>query len=202
MAQVIQGDDSLFSSAIFGEPDWGTLQFLSNQYTNISNHLSESSASFFSAAKDTYEKISGSAAMRTARAAARKITHMWDKDEIRQLDKIGDFQQSKLTMQRWIMAQPYVRSLYFEQRIDGYSESYANIWRTDIGADHIDYQIVMHGVVEEKDDRLLATSYYIESEEKPLSIEEKNDILISWENVVRMLKTGNEDPTSKWAAGL
>lgn len=203
MAEVIEGDQLHFKLAAFGQPDWHALDFLSNQYNNVSAFAKESSMEFFNNAKMMYDRISGSTAMRMARQAVAMVGNMWDTNEIHRLSLMTEIQLAKTVMQRWIMANPTVRNMYYEQRIDGYSDSYVDMHPNDIGENHYDYRRVMNGIAVEDGDRILCTTYPDELlDEKELTIEEQVDILITWDKVEQMMREGGEDPTSKWGTSL
>ena len=106
-------------------------------------------------------------------------------------------------MQRWIMANPDVRKLYHEQRIDGYSDTYEDIHENSIGESHYDYRRVMNGIVVDNDDEEAdygwsSVTYFedLAEEDRELRIDEQYDILSSWHYLQRYLAVGKEDPTS------
>ena len=71
---------------------------------------------FFKEAKDMYDKLSGSTAIRMARRAAQSITSVWDTNEIKRLSDIIEIQLAQTVMQRWIMANPMLREKYHRQK--------------------------------------------------------------------------------------
>ena len=204
MANVIFGDDRVFSAAAYGVQDWRAQEFLAQQYEGLSSQLTAAGQAFFAGAKNIFEELSGSQAMRLARAAGRKVRSLWNSDEIQRLLDIGAMQHAPLTMQRWIMAEPTVRKLYQQQRCDGYGETYRDMHPGDIGEDHYDYRRVMNGlVVEDEQGNLTATTYFDELLDEPeLTIEEQIEIIDTWDALKAFLRKGEEDPTSKWAADL
>lgn len=203
MAEFIDGDNTFFKASIYGAPDWKAMEFLSNQYNNISAYAKDSSMEFFNNAKMMFDKLSGSTAMRMARQAGAVVGSMWDTDDIRHLKTLLDIQVAKSTMQRWIMANPVVREMYHNQQLDGYSDSYIDLHPNDIGENHYDYRRVMNGIAVEVGERLLCTTYPDELfDEKELSIEEQVDIKMTWDEVERLIRLRQEDPTSKWGNSL
>lgn len=204
MANVIIGDSGTFNAAAFGVQDWRAQEFLAQQYDSLSSQLTESGKAFFAGAKEVFEQLSGSQAMRLARAAARKVRSLWNCDEIQRILEIGVMQHAPPTMQRWIMAEPTVRKMYQEQRVDGYGETYQDMHKGDIGENHYDYRRVMNGiVVEDEHGNFTAPTFFDELLDEPeLTIEEQVDILDTWTALKAFLRKGNEDPTSKWAADL
>lgn len=61
------------------------------------------------------------------------------------LTTFQELQQANPTMQRWVMAHPEVRQLYVDQNLDGYSESYQNVFGDEVGEKDYNYRQVMSG---------------------------------------------------------
>jgi hypothetical protein len=203
MAEVVYGDNSFFKSAVYGTQDFKALEFLSNQYNNISSFATNASMEFFNTAKNLYDRLSGSTAIRMARQASEVMGTLYQADEIHMLKTLVSLQLAKHTMQRWIMANPVVRQLYHDQKIDGYSNTYVDMHPNDIGESHYDYRRATNGLMVEVEDKLLCTTYPDElMDEKELTIEEQLDIKISWDTIEKELSKGKEDPTSIWGNSL
>jgi hypothetical protein len=108
-------------------------------------------------------------------------------------------------MQRVVMANPVVRQMYTQQRVEGYEGSYIDAYPGTIRDNHYDYQRVMNGLVvfNEKDD-WSATTYFEELEENDneLNLFEQTDVVDSWKHLEALLKQGKDDPTSRWNSSL
>lgn len=206
MAQIVEGGSHMFDALAYGQTlHPGTQQFLQHQVERPTEALTDAGRGFLSGVQQLYDRLSGSTAMRIARAAKRAAGSIWQSDEIRYLASIGEMQHAPLVMQRYILAHPYIRKLYQEQRIEGYSGSYRDPFPEDRGENHYDYRRVMSGVVEEDDDGgWSATTYYDEllPDDYDLSLEEQVDIIDTQENVIAAIKKGGEDPTSRWNADI
>ena len=208
MAQLITGDSDTFNALAFGETHPGTQQFLSNQMEAPSSALNDYGRQFFEQTQALYHRLEQSNPARLIKAAKRAIGSIWQNNEIRYLSTIGEMQWAPLAMQRYIMAEPTVRQMYHEQRLEGYDGTYKDAYPEDIGESHYHYRRVMNGIVDfnEGDDEpeWSATTYYddLEEEDNELDLLEQDDILLSWQNVLDAIQRGNEDPTSRWAADL
>lgn len=211
MAQIIEGGSLMFDSLAYGRQHPGTVQFLASQFEQATNFLTNAGQQFMTGARDFYERLAGSNAARMLRAAGRSIRSMWQLDEIRALQTVGDFQQAPLAMQRWIMAEPTVRQYFLDQRCDGYSDTYIDIDPGKVGPDHYDYRRATDGLVfiDEKPDEhgefgWHATTYMEEllPDDVELTLEEQLDIHQTWQWVKSLMKQGNEDPTSRFNADL
>lgn len=145
--QVSYGDSNEFNALAFGQKHPGTLAFLENQVSNFSQTLTDAGRNFFSNARDVFDRFNGEAAMRLARAAVRKASSLFQRDEIRSIWDMGQMQQAPLTMQRWIMANPVVRQMFQDQRCDGYADTYVDMFPGTIGESHYDYRRAMNGLL-------------------------------------------------------
>tara|TARA_B100000929_G_scaffold185186_1_gene146616 strand:- start:772 stop:1404 length:633 start_codon:yes stop_codon:yes gene_type:complete len=210
MARIVQGDDSTFNALALGELHPNTQQFLSAQMEAPTHNLTTQGQSFFQNTRSLFERLEDSRAARLVKAAQRAIGSIWQNDGVRLLSTIGNFQWATNTMQRWVMAQPEVRKMYHEQRLEGYSGQYRDAYPTDIGESHYDYRRATNGFVFVKDNpaddepEYTATTYYddLDPSENELDLLEQVDIVDSWENVVNLIRHGKDDPTSRFNASL
>ena len=120
------------------------IQQVSQQLGSVVSDIGER---FIERAKSLYEQAYNSQAMLAAKAAIRATKGLFHPNAIIQLDSIEELQSAQPVMQRYLMANPLVRQLYFEQRIDGYSDTYVNVHGKVIGENHYDYRRVMDGVI-------------------------------------------------------
>jgi len=206
MSAFIMGGDDAFDMLAFGEPHPDTVTFLTECNERVSTSISETSRRFRESVSDMYRSFNASSTARLARAVTRKISNIWSDDVVKPLVDIGALQHARITMQRYIMAEPTVRELYHQQRCDGYSDSYVDEYPKVIGVGHYDYRRVTHGVCfKHKDsDVMQSITYYegLKSGERNLHVSEQADILNTWDAVKSLLEDGSEDPTSKYNAAL
>ena len=212
MAIVTMGGVEDFNARIYQPKNPNTLRFLENQFehlSNISNTLNDATRSFFSGAREVFDRVNGSEAMRLARAAKRAIGHVFQKNEIRVLRDIGALQQAPVAMQRWVLAEQTVRQMYHEQRCDGYSDSYVDVEPGRIGEDHYDWRQVMNGVVQDVVEEDGTDNYKVQvwvddliEGDRKLGFDEQAEILSTWDVVKYHLLRGKEDPTSVYNSKL
>ncbi len=108
-------------------------------------------------------------------------------------------QNASPVMQRWIMANPEIRSIYLKQRCDGYNETYTNLYGNKIGEEHYDYRRVMNGIgVEQENGDIDFVQYFDELVEgdRELTLLEQTDILNTWNTTNMILSLWEDDPTS------
>jgi len=75
------------------------------------------------------------------------------------LNSFTELQNANPTMQRWVMCHPHTRQLYLDQNIDGYSDSYRNVFGKGVGEQDYNYCLVMDGVVQDTDNGFVVKHY-------------------------------------------
>lgn len=203
MINVIEGNDADFNNIVYGVKHPGTLNFIRNQIENVSqafHHLNEAGQRFYSNVSDMFERLNGSEALRRARMVKEKITGVFLPDDIRYLNTIEKIQQAQPYMQRFIMAQPNLRQMYHQQRVDGFSHAYIDAEPTLVGKDHIDYRFVVDGVIQtDEEGEHFYTFYDPENDiHRQLILDEQNDILNTWDLINICLDARKYDPSSAY----
>ena len=203
MINVIEGNDADFNNIVYGVKHPGTLNFIRNQIENVSqafHHLNEAGQRFYSNVSDMFERLNGSEALRRARMVKEKITGVFLPDDIRYLNTIEKIQQAQPYMQRFIMAQPNLRQMYHQQRVDGFSHAYIDAEPTLVGKDHIDYRFVLDGVIHtDEEGEHFYTFYDPENDiHRQLILDEQNDILNTWDLINICLDARKYDPSSAY----
>lgn len=205
MVQVVYGGNDVFDEMCLGTQSGNAVQFFQDQVDKSTALLSTAGARFMEGARVLYDKIQNSDAARLAKAATRAMASIWQDQEIRYLCTMGELQHAGFNMQRWIMAEPTLRTLYHKQGCDGYSDTYVDQEPGLVGEDHYDYRRVMNGImVEDEVEGWKATTWLDDllEDDRELEIVEQVDIMSTWEQVLIKLAKKREDPTSKWAANL
>lgn len=204
MANFHTGGLDTYHALTFSEPHPATMAFVENMVNQPTNAISEAGRVFMDRARDVYQQVSGSDAMRRLKGAARQVASSWDRDIIKPLSTVAEFQTAPNAMRRWLMAEPTIRSMYHKGRCDGYSDTYRDREPDAIGEDHYDYRRVMNGIVEETDEGFYFTEYLedIYEGEQEFTPEEQFDIVTSWRNMAVLVASGEDDPTSKWNAKI
>ncbi len=100
-------------------------------------------------------------------------------------------QNANTTMQRWIMSHPQVRQYYLEQNVDGYSNTYQNVFGKDIGIEDYNYRRVMNEVLIDGDDSW-KVQYFEEDlmpNDKELTYFEKIKVLHTYDTIDWILES-------------
>jgi hypothetical protein len=203
MAQVIVGGTREFDMAVSGEQHPETAQYLRNQVASLGQFTGSASQAWLDSVQQSYQQFASDDAMRHARAALRQVSGYMQADGIRRLNTMEEFQQAPVKMQRYLISHPEVRRLYLAQRIDGWSDTYADVQPGAIGEDHYDYRRVNQGMLKETpddDESEWVSSTWIEElrpEDRELKMVEQNEIITSQEILASFMLTALQDGTSK-----
>lgn len=114
-----------------------------------------------------------------------------------ELNSFTALQNANLTMQRWVMSHPEVRQLYIDQNLDGYSETYKNVFGKGVGEQDYNHRRVMDGVVQDNDNGWVI-KHYIDDllpGDKELTHYEKVQILHTYDAIDHILSTCKFDFT-------
>ncbi len=186
-----------FDALLYPEQNSSNMAFIQQQFQNFSTSLTDAGRQFMEGAKAIYEQINNSEAVLLARNAIRAVKGLMNPNVIQPITTYEDFQIAQPVMQRYIMANVNIRQLFFDQRCDGYSDTYVDIDPGKIGEDHYDYRRVMNGIGVETEDDFVFTYYPDELREgdRELNIHEQVDILTTWQ-VMNMFMQEKKDPTN------
>lgn len=199
MALLIDGDAMSFRAAAYGRPQQSTINFLQQQFNDPSRALVIADQSFMDRSREIFDSNYGEDALNRLEAVRRSLRGVWDQDVIRPLFAVEDFQNAKPLMQRWVMANPFVRKLYKEGRVEGYGDSYADHKKQGIGKDHYDYRLATSGLaVFNDEDGWAATTYgdeLLEGDVRPTFLEQI-DIFDTWIHAEFHFMNGTRDITS------
>ena len=148
------GPASLFSMAAFGRPDQQfqqqlqqrnqqTQQFLSQNYGFDSSAFFNQSRQFF----QTYYNLSG---MRQAEAIIEtgqiQMGSNADTAVFTPVINVDDFIRATWYQQQYMMANPYLRQMYLDKKINGFSETYTNHFGDRVGFEDPVYRQAVSGL--------------------------------------------------------
>lgn len=205
MAIVLEGGADHFGALAFGRTSQATLQMLDSYNQRVSQNFQVAERQFSDKMRDVFARVDESEAMRLARAVGRKIRNFWSTEDIHPLTNIGMAQHASVTMQRWVMAEPTVRKMYHEQKVEGYVDSYVDVHGQVYGSNHYDYRRATQGLIVETPEEGWQAATYMEDlleGDRELLLDEKADIQATWEFIRGALKRKKDDPTSPTNAAL
>lgn len=223
-AQVIHGGSpTTFNLLVYPEQSSSIQQYIQHQLQTFSSQVSGAvnsyAQTFVDRAKELYGQYNNSAVIQAARATLRAASAVFHPNSIVMFDSIESLQAASPLMQRYLMADPVVRQYYFDQRIDGYSDTYKNLHGKVSGDQHYDFRRVTDGVVfteqeyaelhgkdyDENDSQYgwISVSYSEDmlGGDRELKTFEQHDILSDWQLQRAFLKK-LQDPTNPYGGDV
>lgn len=204
---VVEQDDADFQQGFFGEMSRSAREFLTESWQGVtSSDFGVAARNVFERTKNSISEVLENESIRKLRASVRAARNNVDDNSIIQLSSIGSLQHAPGAMQHLIMANPFARSLYHKNLIDGYSDSYTDIQPGVVGEDHVHYRLAMNGMeaLDPTDNQIRMVSYSDEELDlyEPLDIVEQSFIQCAWERTNDFLSEGGDDPTSIYNSSL
>lgn len=196
MATVIFGGEEVISHLSGGNASRGFLDYLGEMNERAGRFVSESASRFLERSQSLRERRDSSDIRRMARAIKERVNHFWQEDTIRSLTRVEDIQNAPRTMERWVMANPNVRTRVRQGILDGYNLSYEDEDPEATPERHIDYKRVMDGSWED-DHYVQYWDERLEDEEIKLSFQDKMAIKSTWA-ISDVGLSERRDVTSKW----
>lgn len=200
MAIGIYADDQEFGVMHYGLPRSEDRAAIRQRMENTARSFGLSGSEAFTRAVQRFESFDFDKLERKMDALKRKVSHLFDRDEIRPMWKIGQFQQAGPEQQRWLMANPRAQRLAEKDMMNGWRDSFVNYFEGRYGEDNPDYQSVMDGmVVFNEEGGAVATQYLTNRDDDnrgPLRFAEQTLVKDSmWANFNAYLDAGMDDPS-------
>lgn len=208
MATHVEGGVDAFNSYVYAQPTQQDMDFFSRNSQTFFDTLGQQGQQFFNSVRDRMQTVDFNKLREYTTAAARRVSSFWDTDVIRPLTSLTDVQFPPNIMIRWQMANPKVRSLYHNKLCAGYDDKYTDLQPGVVGHDHHDYQMIMHGMEQYDDEGDLCFVMYDETFEEPelsveyLTMNERVDIIESWNVTSGFIDKMRDDPTSQYSGML
>lgn len=199
MGQVLSLSDAAADMYLYGNKSNIIQNLLHNQLARIQPAYNEFSNRIQAALQNSYNFIND-------RMIQYGILNQIQQSGLQAVDNyymecltFSNLQQANFTMQRWIMSHPEVRNLYLQQNIDGYSNTYKNVFGNEVGEADYNYRRVMDEVLVSNDDDVWQVKYYSEDlleGDKELNHYEKKQILHTYDAMDWLLSNCKWDFTN------
>lgn len=201
MARILHGDTNFAAALTFGGVQNAMRSYVDQEMIRAQQMMQGVGQNMFQKAAIARDAFINSNAFRLAEAAIRQVQSLWGQNVIQPLPQLWQVQNAPLVMQPFMMAHVGLRTLYHQQRCDGYSETYVDMEPTAKGQNHLPWQMVMNGAytgeTDEYDGVFTTYSYEEDPSMKPLSFEEQLDIRNAWDVIDHAIADG-KDPSSRW----
>lgn len=207
---VVKGGSAAYRALVFGPQNQSNQSFFDSQVASVVNAGNEFGQAFANRVLEIRETFNNSAAVQLAKAALNRTRGIFSPNVVKTLTEVPDMQNAKSVMQRWMMANPEVRTLYQQQRCDGFSDSYVDLQPGKIGENHYDFRRVMDGMVQESEDGFFIDMYaeQILPEDEDFDFDEQKAVLRTWLSLKHAIALAHKDPekhrdpTSAWNNSL
>jgi len=194
-----EGTD-VFNALLYGNNSNTAVQnYILNDISTIASTLTDAGKSFMSNARALYDTINSDAVKNTAAGILRAAKGIFITDSIIDYSDVSSLMAAKAAMQRFVMAHEGTRSLYQDKLINGYSDSYVDVFKSEIGESHYDYRLVMDGVPNILEDGATSIKFFSQenySEDDALSHHQKVSVLRTWELLDYLLEESDIDYTN------
>lgn len=185
------------SQVLYGDKSSMMANYLQKQMSAMQNFVSPATSRIYDALQTSYNYVTDSLVKAGIMGQLRNSGIQVTDDYFQLLLTPEALRQASGVMQRWIMAQPDVRQLYLQQDIDGYSDTYKNVFGKEVGPKDYNYRRVMTGIVQDTDEYSHYVTYVDElmPGDRELSFDEKAIILGTWDYMKHIIQTSKVDFT-------
>lgn len=195
---VITGDSLEFNALIYPTQHPNTLQYVQQSLSQLPAILHDSAKDLYQIAYQRYDQYYGSEARQRVFHALSAGGGVRQENVIYAIQDTQQCQNATIMMQRWVMSEPNIRTLYHNQQCDGYSDTYRDVEPGKIGEDHYDWRRAMTGMVLYDSPDTVAKFYMEELRDGDRELNPYEQFMIqrTWETVKIAVSQMNEDPTN------
>lgn len=138
--------ESAVDYMLYGDKSHIVSEYLQHQLANIPQMYNQFTERVHNAITQSYRYVTNSFIKSGIINQLSSQGLIVNQEYIQTLSTFEQLQNAAPVMQRWIMAHPTVKQLYLEQNIDGYSETYQNVFGQGVREQDYNWRRVMSGV--------------------------------------------------------
>lgn len=206
MPQIIQGGLDAFRALAYDAPTNDMSHYLGSINDDYDRRITSRAREHVHQLREQVRPRNFREVKASVTASMRRLGQIWVKDMIQELESLGQIQHAQAKMRTYIMSEPSVRERFYKQRCEGYADAYHDKFPGRIGDDDPVYRSVMDGILQEDEEgNCFYMDYDTDWEDdmvQTLEVEEKDEIIRTFENVRAHMSRGLEDPTSQYNAQL
>lgn len=208
------GPPQMMEMALFGRPSAELNAYIQHRNQEVDQRLQnmygDAGRQFLQQSQQYYQTFSQSTGMKAAESMILSSASALDGNMSMNLLPLETYEQLQTAhhrYQNYLMANPVVRQLYLDGRVEGYSDTYQNIEGSAIGWDHHVYREVVSGMSRSSYDPsfdpfdetqaecwVTTTQDSLDGEEPPRFLEKVN-VINAW-NLQNAAVAENIDPCS------
>lgn len=201
MAYFVDGGHDSFRAMAYYAPPRDFMDSL-RDLEDYSPRLSERASRMFDDVRDRFAGFDYDTARRRITAAVRKVRNVWEDDRVYQIRDTGEFQHAKDTMKHYLMADPEIRQMARDNKIEAWGDSFKDPYPDREKDQNPYYRKVMDGVWQFDED---GNSFYVdywdteETEQiEDITPQEQLDVVLSWQHLKNKIALMDDDPTSQF----
>lgn len=122
--------------------------YIQNQLTQLPTIFNEFGKKIYDNLVTSYNFITDTLTQHNILNKIKQQGIQIENDYIEAYNSFLQLQNANYVMQRWIMSHPLVRQDFLQQNIDGYSDTYKNVFGNSTGEKDYNYRRVMNGAVQ------------------------------------------------------
>lgn len=196
---------SLFGKGLFGTLSHNTVNYLQNQIQSLAATGTEYAQKIYNRSMEIFNEINSDAAVMAAEAVLTQVESLMGQDMIEPLLTLEHLQAARPIMQGHIMTHPRLRQMWYDGKIEGYSDTYVDPEPGKIGHEMQAFRDLMNGVLQPHETQSYQYNLYFDRSDNPddfLSIRKLAAIVDSQDAALDEIEKGEQDPTSQYGASL
>lgn len=198
MANVIRGQNNgSITDLLYCRDDRAVSRYAEQSRERLSRY----SEKFVAQVTELRERVRDNYVTRRAIGAYRKLRNAGRPNAVSQLIDVGAMQHAMPIMRRIIMASPITRGMYNRRQLEGYADEWEPDNRNAIRDTDITYRQIYNGVTT-FDNGNKASTYVMCEADDEFDWIDRADARITIDEVARIIEKGDDDPTSRFNAGL
>ena len=147
MGLVLSMSEPAIDKMLYGDRSNFLATYLQNQIQAIGPAFNDMSQRIYSALNNSYNFVTDKLLQFGIRNELASAGVNYLDNYYQELLTWQALQQANPTMQRWVMSHPQVRQHYLDQNLDGYSDSYSNVFGKEVGKEDYNYRRATSGVM-------------------------------------------------------
>jgi hypothetical protein len=198
MGQVVTLSDAAADYVIFGNKGPMLGNFLQEQLSRIQPAYNDLSNRVYGALQSSYNFVNDRMVQWGILNQIQQAGMTAVDNYYQECLSFQQLQSANYTMQRWVMSHPEVRQLYLDQDLDGYSDTYKNVFGNDVGNADYNYRRVTDEVLVDGPNDTSIVRYHLDDlmeGDRELGHNEKVNILHTYDAIDHILSSCKFDFT-------
>ena len=197
MGQVINLSEPALDYLLYGDQTAKVTNYLYNQIQALPKTFNAFAERVYSSMLSSYNFLTNNLTQYAIQNQLQENGLVAVNDYYRELSSYEQLATANLTMQRWVMAHPDVKTLYNKQAIDGYSETYPMVGDNGVGINDYNYRRVMNNALQDTENGWKVQTYIddLYKGDRELTAREQIIIRNSWDAIDHILHSCKFDFT-------